>query len=59
MKIIKRNSENKPEINIETYLKKRKLKKENMGITDILICLKKRNKNKKNIKKNIKKIIVK
>ena len=28
-KIIKRNYENKQEINIETYLKKKKLKKEN------------------------------
>ena len=31
-------------INIETYLKKKKIKKENMGRIDIIICLKKRSK---------------
>ena len=30
------------EINIETYLKKKKLKKENMEKIDITICLKRR-----------------
>ena len=32
-------------INIKTYQKKKKLKKENMEKTDNIICLKKRNKN--------------
>ena len=41
----------KQEINAETYLKKMKIKRENMEETDTIICLKKRNKNKKNIKK--------
>ena len=31
-------------INTKTYLKKKKTKKENMERTDIVICLKKRNK---------------
>ena len=31
--------------NIETYLKRIKRKRENMGKIDIIICLKKRNKN--------------
>ena len=31
MKMIKRDSENRQEINTETYVKKKKLKKENMG----------------------------
>ena len=34
----------KQEINTETYLKKKKIKRENMGGIDITICLKKRNK---------------
>ena len=33
------------EINTEIYLKKKKVKRENMGKKDIIICLKKRNKN--------------
>ena len=36
--------ENDKEINTETYLRKKKIKKENMGKIDITICLKKRNK---------------
>ena len=36
MTIIKRNKENKQEINIKTYLRKKKLKKENMEKTDIM-----------------------
>ena len=32
-------------INIETYLKKTKTKRENIEKTDIIVCLKKRNKN--------------
>ena len=35
----------KQEINIKTYLKKIKRKKENMEKIDIVICLKKRSKN--------------
>ena len=42
--MIKRDKENKQEINIETYLKKKKFKKENMEKIDISICLKKRKK---------------
>ena len=34
----------KVKINVEIYLKKKKIKRENMGETDIIICLKKRNK---------------
>ena len=41
----------KPEINTETYLRKKKIKRENMEERDTIICLKKRNKNYKNIKK--------
>ena len=37
--------ENDKEINTETYLRKKKIKKENMGKIDITICLKKRDKN--------------
>ena len=42
--MIKRDYESKQEINIETYLKKKKIKRENMGGIDIAIYLKKRNK---------------
>ena len=35
----------KQEINIETYLKKIKRKRENMEKIDIIICLKKKSKN--------------
>ena len=38
------------DINIETYPKKKKTKRENMEETDIIICLKKKNKNEKNMK---------
>ena len=44
MKMIKRDQENRQEINTETYLKKKKLKKKNMGKIDIAMCLKKRKK---------------
>ena len=44
MKMIKRDQENRQEINIETYLKKKKIKKENMEKIDTSICLKKRKK---------------
>ena len=40
----KKDYESKQEINTETYLKKKKTKRENMEKTDIIICLKKRNK---------------
>ena len=43
----------KQEISTETYLKKKKTKKENMEKTDTIISLKKRNKDQKNIKKII------
>ena len=41
----KKDQESKQEINIETYLKKIKRKRENMEKIDIIICLKKRSKN--------------
>ena len=53
LKMIKKDKENKQEINIETSLKKTKTKRENMEKTDTIICLKKRNKDKRNIKKII------
>ena len=34
MKMVKKNEESKQEINVETYLKKTKIKRENMGKTD-------------------------
>ena len=39
--MIKKDLRGKQEINTETYLKKKKIKKENMEKTDITICLKK------------------
>ena len=50
MKMIKRD---KQEISTETYLKKTKIKKEDMEKADTIICLKKRKKDQKNIKKII------
>ena len=50
MKMIKRD---KQEISTETYLKKTKPKKEDMEKADTIICLKKRKKDQKNIKKII------
>ena len=44
MKMIKRDKGGKQEINTETYLKKEKIKRENMGGVDTAICLKKKNK---------------
>ena len=38
----KKDQDNKLEINIETYLKNKKIKKENMEKIDITICLKRR-----------------
>ena len=45
MKMIKKHEESKQEIKTEIYLKKKKIKRENMEEIDIIICLKKRNKN--------------
>ena len=45
MKMIKKVSENKQKINVKTYLKKKKTKKENMEKTDITVCLGKKSKN--------------
>ena len=42
MKMIKRDQRGKQEINTETYLEKKKIKKENMGGINITICLKKK-----------------
>ena len=46
MKITKIDCESKQEINIENYLRKKKMKKENMEQIDIKICLKKIKKTK-------------
>ena len=43
MKMIKRDKGGKQDINRETYMKKKKIKRENMEKTDSEICLKKRN----------------
>ena len=43
--ILNRGKGSKQKINIGTYLKKIKMKKENMEKIDIIICLKKRSKN--------------
>ena len=40
--MIEKDQESKQEINAKTYLKKKKMKSENMEETDIKICLKKR-----------------
>ena len=53
MKMIKRDYGFNQEINTETYLKNNKIKAENMEKIDITVCLKKRNKDYKNIKKII------
>ena len=42
MKMIKTDWDNRQEINTETYLRKKKIKKENMGKIDAAICLKKK-----------------
>ena len=39
-----KDEESKQEMNTETYLKKKKTKRENMGRIDTTICLKKRKK---------------
>ena len=43
--MIKKGQESKQEINIETYLKKIKRKRDNIEKIDTIICLKKRSKN--------------
>ena len=53
MKTTKKNLKSTQEINIETFLKNKKVKRKNMEKTDIVICLKKKHKNEKNIKKTI------
>ena len=45
--MIKQDYEKKQEINIETYLKKKKMKKENAEKIDIKICLKRKKISKK------------
>ena len=45
MKMIKKGLKSKQEINIQIYLKKKKIKKYNMEKIDTSICLNKRNKN--------------
>ena len=52
MKTIKKDEENKQDINIETYLEKKKIKRENIEETDIIICLKKKT-NTKGISKKL------
>ena len=49
MKMIKKDKESKQEINTEICPKKKKIKGENMEETDIIICLKKRNKKVKRL----------
>ena len=44
MKMMKKDLKSMREINIETFLKKKKRKRENMEKTDTIICLKKKNK---------------
>ena len=39
MKTIKKNWESKQKVNIKTYLKKKKTKRESMEKTDVIICL--------------------
>ena len=48
MKMMKKDSGSKQDINTENYLKKKK--RENMEETDIIICLKKETKTKKTLK---------
>ena len=43
--MIKKDYKGKQKKNKETYLKKKKAKRENMEETDITMCLQKRNKN--------------
>ena len=51
MKITKEDCKNKQEINIENYLRKKKIKKENMGEIDTTKCLKKTKKTNRLLKK--------
>ena len=49
-KNVKESYESKQEINTETYLKKRKTKRENIEKIDISICQKRKTKEKKTIR---------
>ena len=51
MKIKKKDQYSKQKINAEIYLKKKKIKRENMEETDTIICLKKETRTKR-ISKN-------
>ena len=51
MKMITKDQESKQEINTETYLNKKKIKRENMEKTDVAICLKKKKRKTKRILK--------
>ena len=42
MKMIKRDKKSKQEINTETYMKKKKIKRENTEEIDTTICLKRK-----------------
>ena len=47
MKIKKKDQYSKQKINAEIYLKKKKIKRENMEETDTIICLKKETRTKR------------
>ena len=51
MKIKKKDQYSKQKINAEIYLKKKKIKRENMEETDTIICLKKETRTKRISKK--------
>ena len=51
--MIKKGEESKEEINTETYLKKKKKKRENMGGIDTAICLKKKKQRLKEYQKKL------
>ena len=51
MKMTKKDQESQQEISTETYLKKKKIKRQNMEKTDTVICLKKETKTKRISKK--------
>ena len=51
MKIIKKDKKSQQKTNIETYLKMKKTKKDNIEKTDTIICLKKETKTKRISKK--------
>ena len=55
MKIKKKDQYSKQKINAEIYLKKKKIKRENMEETDTIICLKKETRTKR-ISKNYREV---